>query len=125
MSQGADIVVVVQGVAALLQAIAEAGAEYRAQKKLQTTDGKTHQVDYVAADQSGAEVGLKVDEKTQQVTFVPADCQAGRGKALAGRIAQRYAYSKVTEELRRKGYQVAKEEKLADGTVKVVLARWR
>jgi hypothetical protein len=125
LSQGADIVVVVQGVAALLKAIAEAGAEYRAQKKLQTTDGKTHQVDYVAADPSGAEVGLKVDEKTQQVTFVPADCQAGRGKALAGRIAQRYAYSKVTEELRRKGYQVAKEEKLADGTVKVVLARWR
>ena len=122
VSQGVEIVLVVQSLAALFQAAVEAGAEYRAQKKLQTADGKTHDVDYVAADASGAEVGVKVDQKTQRVTLVHS---GEAGKALAGRIQQRYAYSKVLDELKRKGYQLAKEEKLVDGTVKVVLQRWR
>jgi hypothetical protein len=121
VSQGVEIVVLVQGVAGLLQAIAEAGAAYRQQRKLQTAHGQVD-LDYVVTDADGAEVGVKVDEKSKQATFVASDA---RGRALAGRVAQRYAYSRVTEELKRKGYQVAKEEKLADGTVKVVLSRWR
>jgi len=122
VSQGVEIVLVVQSLAALLQAAVEAGAEYRARKKLQTTDGKTHDVDYVASDASGAEVGVKVDPKTQRVALVHS---GAAGKALAGRIQQRYAYSMVLGELKRKGYQLAKEEKQVDGTVKVVLQRWR
>jgi len=125
VSQGVEIVVVVQGLAQLFAAVAEAGAEYRAQKKLQTADGKTHATDYVVTDASGAEVGVKIDAKTQQAVFIPADCEAGQGKALAGRIAQRYAYARVTQELQRKGYQLAKEEKQKDGSVKLVMTRWR
>lgn len=121
MSQGVEIVVLVQGLAALFDAIAEAGAEIRQQKKLRTAHGEA-EVDYVVTDASGAEVGVTVDQKTERATFVHSDA---RGRALAGRIAQRYAYSRVTEELKRKGYQVAREEKLSDGTVKVVLSRWR
>ncbi len=125
MSQRADISVLVEGIAGLLEAIAEAGAEYRAQRKLQTADGQTHAVDYVATDASGAEVGIQVDKKTQRVALIASDCEAGKGKALAGRIVQRYAYSKVLGELKRKGYQVTAEEKQVDGTVKVVMTRWR
>jgi hypothetical protein len=46
-------------------------------------------------------------------------------KEIAGRIAQRWAYSKAVGELKRKGYTVAKEEKQKDGTVRVVMQRWR
>jgi hypothetical protein len=122
MSQGVEMVVLVQGLAALFEAVAEAGAEYRAQRRqMQGTDGKVHQVDYVVSDASGAEVGLKV-EAGEKVTLV---AHGAPGSALAGRVVQRYAYSKVTSELKRKGYQIAREEKQADGTVKVVLQRWR
>ena len=121
-SQGVEIVLVVQSLAALLQAAVEAGAEYRAQKRLQTADGQVHDVDYVATDAGGAEVGVKAEAKTQRVSLVHS---GEAGKALAGRIQQRYAYSKVLGELKRKGYQLAKEEKQVDGTVKVVLQRWR
>jgi len=124
MSQSAGIEVVVVGVAALLECIAELGAEYRAQKRLQDAHGKTHEVDYVVTD-GEAEVGVKVDGKTEKVTLIPQDCEAGKGRALAGRIAQRYAYSKALGELKRKGYTVSKEEKQADGTVRVVMQRWR
>jgi hypothetical protein len=91
---------------------------------MRTSDGASHDVDYVVKD-GDAEVGLRVDRKTDQVTIIPKDCEAGPGKALAGRIAQRWAYSKAVGELKRKGYAVAREEKQADGTVRVVMQRWR
>jgi hypothetical protein len=126
VSQCVSIAVVVQGgVALLLQAIAEAGAQIAEEELLRTADGKTHRVDYVATDAEGAKVGVQVDAKSGRATFVPQDCDAGKGKALAGRIAQRYASSRITEEMRRKGYQLARGEKLRDGTVKLVWQRWR
>ncbi len=124
MSQNAGISVVVYGVGLLVQVITELALEKVEQRKMRTTDGVTHDVDYVVRD-GQAEVGVKIDRKTEQVTLVPKDCEAGPGKALAGRIAQRWAYSKAVGELKRKGYAVAKEEKQADGSVRVVLQRWR
>ena len=48
-----------------------------------------------------------MDQKTGVATFVGHDGKDKRATALANRVAQRYAYSKVTEELKRKGYQIA------------------
>jgi hypothetical protein len=124
MSQSTGIVIVIQGIALLVQVVAELGLERLEQRKMQTADGTTHDVDHVVTD-GKAEVGVQVDRKTQKVTLLPKDCDAGPGKALAGRIAQRWAYSKAVGELKRKGYSVAKEEKQADGTVRVVMQRWR
>ena len=124
MSQNVGIAVVVQGVALLIQVIEELQLERMEQKKMRTVDGASHDVDYVLKD-GAAEVGVKIDRKTEKVTLVPKDCDAGPGKALAGRIAQRWAYAKTVGELKRKGYAVAKEEKQADGSVRVVLQRWR
>ena len=124
MSQSAGIEVVVYGIALLIDVIGQLGAECRAEKKMRTVDGATHDVDYVVKD-GEAEVGVKVDRKTEKVTLIPKDCDAGPGKALAGRIAQRWAYSKAVGELKRKGYTVAKEEKQVDGSVRVVMQRWR
>ena len=75
-------------------------------------------------DQAGTAVGVKVDRKTGTATFVGHDA-SGKARALANRVAQRYAYSKITQELQRKGYQIAKEEKQKDGTIKLVAQRWR
>jgi hypothetical protein len=124
MSQHVGIVIAVQGLALLFQVVADLGAQYRAEKKMRTSDGTSHDVDYVVKD-GEAEVGVKVDRKSEKVTLIPKDCDAGPGKALAGRIAQRWAYSKAVGELKRKGYAVAKEEKQADGSVRVVMQRWR
>jgi hypothetical protein len=124
MSQHAGLVVAVQGLSLLFQALADLGAQYRAEKRMRTSDGASHEVDYVVKD-GEAVVGVQVDRKTEKVTLIPKDCDAGPGKALAGRIAQRWAYSKAVGELKRKGYAVAKEEKQADGSVRVVMQRWR
>jgi len=132
VSQCVTIAVLLQGgVALLLEAIAEAGAEIAEEEKLRSTDGRTHRVEYVARDAEGGVVGVQVDERSGEAKLVVQDCEAGqaskasRSRALADRIAQRYATSRVTEELRRKGYQLAREEKQVDGTLKQVWQRWR
>ena len=53
MSQRADITVVVQGIGMLLEAIAQTGSEYAKQRRMQTVDGATHEVDYVVTGADG------------------------------------------------------------------------
>jgi hypothetical protein len=79
----------------------------------------------VVKDEQGTQVGVKVDAKTGVATFVGHDGRDKRVTALVNRVAQRYAYSKTLDELRRKGYQIAKEEKQKDGTIRLVAQRWR
>lgn len=125
MSQVVDVGVVIEGMAALAKAIAEAGLQSRREKAFRSEDGKVHAVDLVVTDETGTEVGVAVDERTGRAIFVTREKDPARGTALANRIAQRYAYSRVMEELKRKGYQVAREEKQQDGSIRVVAQRWR
>jgi len=126
MSQSLEMSIVVVGMTELIRAVLEAGAQaIEEQKELRTEDGRTHAVDLVVKDAEGTQVGVKVDQKTGVATFVGHDGKDKRATALANRVAQRYAYSKVTDELKRKGYQIAKEEKQKDGTIKLVAQRWR
>jgi uncharacterized protein DUF1257 len=125
MSQSVEMETVVRGMSALLKAIAESGLRHEERGELVTEDGRRHEVDLVVTDEAGTEVGVKVDKKTGVATFVGHDDRNKRASALANRIAQRYAYSKALDELKRKGYQVAREEKQKDGTIKIVAQRWR
>lgn len=126
MSQSVELSVVVVGMAELLKAVVEAGAQaLEEQKELRTADGRTHAVDLVVRDDAGTEVGVRVDRKSGVATFVGHDGRNKEATALANRVVQRYAYSKVTDELRRKGYQIGKEEKQKDGSLKLVAQRWR
>jgi hypothetical protein len=126
MSQSAGIEIIVVGMAALVQAVVDCGLEYAASRQTLTTDdGAKHTVDLIVRDEHGATVGVQLDAKTQAAKFIAKDCHGQKGKALAGRIAQRYATSRAIEELRQKGYQLVKEEKQRDGSVKLVASRWK
>jgi hypothetical protein len=125
MSQSVSLEIVVVGLAELIAAAVESGLTCEEQKHFETEDGKAHAVDAVVTDEQGTQVGVKVDEKTGVATFMAHDGVDGRGSALFRRIAQRYAYSRVTAELKSKGYKIAKEEKQKDGTIKLVAQRWR
>ncbi|MBF0544187.1 MAG: DUF1257 domain-containing protein [Candidatus Riflebacteria bacterium] len=47
------------------------------------------------------------------------------GKELINGIAQQYAYQKLTAELKKKGFQVSKEEVSADKTIHLTVNRWK
>jgi hypothetical protein len=126
MSHSVELDIVVIGLTALVEAVVQCGLDHVEAKRFQTDDGETHAVDLIVTDQQeGAQVGVRVDKKSGVATFIAHDCQGQKGKALAQRVAQRWAYARVTEELRRKGYQIAKEEKQPDGSIKLVAARWK
>lgn len=125
MSQSVEIAVLVEGLEELLRALADAGAECRKQKRLRDAEGREHEVEYVARDASGAEVGVRLDPKTGRAVLLPQDCEGGKGKALAGRAVQAWARSRIVADLARKGYQISKEERQKDGAVRIVLSRWR
>jgi hypothetical protein len=125
VSQSCEIVIAVVGMAELLKAVVDAGLRHERRTEYKTEDGRTHAVDVVVTDEQGTQVGVKVDAKTGRATFVGHDGKDKRASALANRIAQRYAYSKTLAELKRKGYQITKEEKQKDGTIKLVAQRWR
>jgi hypothetical protein len=125
MSQVVEVGILIEGMAALAQAIAEAGLQSRRQKSFRSEDGKVHAVDLVVSDEAGTEVGVAVEKHTGKATFVTREKDPRRGTALVNRVAQRYAYSRVMEQLERKGYQVAREERQKDGSIRVVAQRWR
>ena len=95
MSQSVDVAILIVGMAELIRAMTEAGCEAMKQSEIKTEDGRTHKVDLVVKDEQGTRVGVKVDQKTGVATFVGHDGKDKRATALANRIAQRYAYSKV------------------------------
>ena len=125
MSQSVELSILVVGMAELIQAVLESGFQHEEAKQLRTEDGRTHDVDLVISDEAGTRVGVRVDKQTGQASFVGHDGRDKRASALAHRVAQRYAYSKTLEELKRKGYQITREEKQTDGTIKLVAQRWR
>jgi len=125
VSHQVTIEIVVVGMGALIDAVVQCGLDHVESKSFQTDDGQKHAVDLVVTDEAGTQVGVKVDKKSGVASFVAYDCKGTRGTALANRIAQRWAYSRITEELKRKGYQLGKEEKQADGTIKLVASRWK
>lgn len=111
--------------AELMANIVAEGLKYEERQRLETEDGVRHEVDLVVSDEQGTKIGVKVDEKEGKVRFVGHDGGDRRASALAGRVLQRYAYSRVMDDLKRKGYQIAKEERQADGSIKLVAQRWR
>jgi len=123
MSQSVEILLVLSSFELLKEAIADLKAGLSKQSGLETRDGQTHKVDYVVTDAEGSQVGIRVDPRTQRAVLVSDGC-GSRAEALAGRIAQRYAYARVTDELRRKGYQLTREQRASDGTIQLVATRW-
>jgi hypothetical protein len=123
MSQSVHLTLVLASFELLAEAIADLRAGLRQQSSLETRDGQVHRVDYVVTDEEGTQVGVRIDPRTQRAVLIADGC-GSRAEALAGRICQRYAYARVTDELRRKGYQLTGEQRASDGTIQLVATRW-
>jgi hypothetical protein len=107
----------------LKEAIADLNAALRKQSRLETRGGQSHEVDYVCSDADGTQVGIRIDPRTKRAVLVADGC-GSRAEALARKIAQRYAYARVTDELQRKGYKLTREQREQDGTIQLVATRW-
>ena len=125
MSQSVELDVIIVGIAELIEAIADSGLRHERARELRTEAGEVHPVDLVVTDEQGTQVGVKLDQRSGRATFVGHERADRSATALVNRISQQYAYSRALAELKRKGYQITREEKQRDGTIKVVAQRWR
>jgi hypothetical protein len=125
MSEIVTLTIPILGMAELLQTVVSLSLIQTTAESFETENGETHRVDLVVSDDAGTRVGVKIDAESGQAVFVAHDTTDRRASALIGRIAQRHAYSRIMEELKRKGYKIAREEAQTDGSIKLVAQRWR
>lgn len=68
------------------------------------------------------DLGFKKKGSTYEMIISEYDIDL-LGKEFIGRIMQRYAYHKVLSEAKRHNWAKVKEEKMLDGTIKLVLTK--
>jgi len=129
MSSGGHIIgVEIRALALLIKSIVDLGRQYKEISSMRTTDGKIHKVDLVVQDTNGKDIGF---EKTEQGNYRIIADSSGLSNAqlktqqdFIKKIRQRYAYNKITEDLKKQGYVIAEEEKVQNNTIRLVARKW-
>lgn len=129
MSSGGHIIgLEIRALAYLVNSIIDLGMQYKELSSMRTADGVTHNVDILVKDPNGRDVGF---EKTKKGDYrVIADCgnlnseQLKKQQDFIKKIRQRYAYNKITNELKKQGYVIAEEEKVQNNTIRLVARKW-
>lgn len=120
----ADIVDLIQ----LKRALSDLELKLQKNSSMTTEDGLIHNVDVVVTDHCGKQIGF---EKTESGVYrLIADSrgldknQLKKQKEFINKIRQRYAYNKITDELKKQGYIIAEEEKVQNNTIRLVARKW-
>ena len=91
--------------------------------------GQIVKVDVVVKDPAtGRDIGFQKTEKGDYRIITDSlglnETQAKAQQDFVKQIRQRYAYNKVLEQLKKQGYIIAQEEKVADNTIHIVARKW-
>jgi hypothetical protein len=93
-------------------------------KKIKTTEGVERDVDFVVENNQGDQVGIHTN-KDGNVEMIQVNCNSETSKEMVNKMKQAYAKLKVLQEAKKRGYKELKEEKLADGSVRIVVQKWQ
>jgi hypothetical protein len=87
--------------------------------------GLTETADVAIAQENGYDIGFSWNgTEYELVTDLQYWNQVGSVDRFVKQISQRYAYHAVMDAGRDRGFQVAEEQKAADGSIRLVLQRW-
>ena len=111
-------------IAMLLEGINQLGLAIKQIQEIRDKAGHACKVDFVIQNKEGDKIGV-VKSQEGQVNFVLADAEKESVKSTINQVKQVYARLKVLQQVKSKGYQQVKEEKLADGTIRLVVQKWR
>lgn len=124
MSREVEIELVAGLVDSLLDAVKELRLARKEVKEIEDCHGKRVAVDYVIENQQGENIGVRTNE-AGNVEFIPQQPQSKTTQATINQLKQTCARLKVLDEVKRQGYQKVKEEKLPNGSIRLVVQRWR
>lgn len=110
------------GLACVTEGIKELNYAYEKEKELVDCDNKIHKVDLLIKTIEGEEIGVIQTE--EGLEFVVKDVECAVSQAAIKKIKQRYSKYMLINELKQKGYSKIKEEKLPNGSIRMVVEKW-
>ncbi len=131
MSNSINVVCLIKSMQLLMHGVKELGLavnDLREANKeirmLENCQGQKVEVDYVIKNEVGDKIGVRTNQEGN-VEFVVQNDKSPTVKATVDKVTQAYARLKMLDEVKRKGYKSVKEEKLANGAIRLVVEKWR
>ncbi len=106
------------------RAVSELQLIRREKENLARAENCLAQADWVFETPRGRLVGVK-SRAGQPAEFLAVDTTSGDIPETLNRVKQAYARLKVLDEAKRNGYRQVKEERLADGSIRLVVQKWQ
>ena len=110
-------------IAMLLEGVRQLGIAIKEIKELVDEKGHACQVDFVLKNKDGDEIGVQRTETG--VNFVVIHPENETVKKTMNEVKQVYSRLKILNSVKQKGYSQVKEEKLPDGSIRLVVQKWR
>lgn len=126
MSHFSQIKTQLRDLTSLQQALTDLGVEWKAgPQPVRGHRGQTHNAEVVIEQENGYDVGFSWNgQEYALVSDLQYWQQPLSVDGFLNRVTQRYAYHSVVKETTRQGFQVAEEQRQADGSIRLVVQRW-
>lgn len=134
MSNSVNVNCIVSSIGLMLEGITELGVALTAEDvrtktgaeaQVENCAGEKVKVDYILKNKAGDKIGVRKNTETQKVEFVVKDENKASVKESIQAATQAYSRIKILNEVKQRGYGKVKEEKLANGSIRLVVERWR
>lgn len=128
MSASAEYSVLMQGLGTLFNAFNELKLAQEELDRLKeiSTDLEGQEIENWKTTITYAEdVELVVSKKNNEICVEPVDINNPKALDSVNKIKQIYSKIKVLNDLKKKGYDKVKEEKLPDGSIRFVVQKWQ
>ncbi len=126
MSHFSQIKTQLRNLGSLEAALNDLGISYQTGNAVvQGYQGQTHEAQVAIAQENGYDIGFRWNGTEYELV---ADLQYWQQPLTVDgflrQVTQRYAYHTVVTETTKQGFQVAEQQKQADGSIRLVLQRW-
>ncbi len=126
MSHFSQIKTQIRNLVSLEAALKDLGISYQTgSTAVQGYQGQTHEAQVAIAQENGYDIGFRWNGTEYELV---ADLQYWQQPLTVDgflrQVTQRYAYHTVITETTKQGFQVAEQQKQADGSIRLVLQRW-
>jgi hypothetical protein len=126
MSHFSQIKTQIRNLGSLEAALNDLGISYQTgDAVVQGYQGQTHEAQVAIAQENGYDIGFRWNGTEYELV---ADLQYWQQPLTVDgflrQVTQRYAYHTVVKETTKQGFQVAEQQKQADGSIRLVLQRW-
>lgn len=108
----------------LLEGVRQLGLAVKELKEIQDEKNHACAVDFVLENEKGDQIGV-VKTADGTVNFVVKDVKKESVQTTMNQVKQVYSRLKILNEVKAKGYKQVKEEKLPNGSIRLVVQKWR